>query len=96
MPHCQALQAVGRQGAVSGNQIQRGVKAWRYRLELCEADVAKESSYAIGGCAVVPIGQAPEGAGKAGRSSIYPNRGMSESRPFFGQVENQPGAQPSA
>lgn len=37
-----------------------GVKAWRYRFELREGDVAKESVFAIGDYAVAPSGETPE------------------------------------
>ncbi len=37
-----------------------GVKAWRYRFELREGDVAKESVFAIGDYAVAPSGEMPE------------------------------------
>jgi len=53
-----------------------GVKAWRYRFELREGDVAKESIFAIGDYAVSSERRnAGRGAGKAGRSAIYPGRG---------------------
>ncbi len=46
-----------------------GVKAWRYRFELREGDVAKESTFAIGDYAVAPSGETQdEGhARRAGR-----------------------------
>ena len=37
-----------------------GVKAWRYRFELHEGDVAKESIFAIGDYAIAPSGETPE------------------------------------
>lgn len=37
-----------------------GVKAWRYRFELREGDVAKESIFAIGDYVVAPSGETPE------------------------------------
>ena len=39
-----------------------GVKAWRYRFELREGDVTKESIFAIGDYAIVPSGETPEEA----------------------------------
>ncbi len=39
-----------------------GVKAWRYRFELREGDVTKESIFAIGDYAIVPSGESPEEA----------------------------------
>lgn len=39
-----------------------GVKAWRYRFELREGDVAKESIFAIGDYAIAPSGETPEEA----------------------------------
>ncbi|MDA0823256.1 MAG: tyrosine-type recombinase/integrase [Proteobacteria bacterium] len=46
-----------------------GVKAWRYRFELREGDVAKESIFAIGDYAIAPSGETPEEgqARRAGR-----------------------------
>ena len=44
-----------------------GVKAWRYRFELREGDVAKESTFAIGDYTVAPTGETPE-EGQARRS----------------------------
>ena len=46
-----------------------GVKAWRYRFELREGDVAKESIFAIGDYAIAPSGETPEDgqARRAGR-----------------------------
>jgi len=37
-----------------------GVKAWRYRFELREGDVAKESIFAIGDYTIAPSGETPE------------------------------------
>ena len=37
-----------------------GVKAWRYRFELREGDVAKESTFAIGDYALVQSGETPD------------------------------------
>ena len=37
-----------------------GVKAWRYRFELREGDITKESIFAIGDYAIVPSGETPE------------------------------------
>lgn len=37
-----------------------GVKAWRYRFELREADTNKESVFAIGEYAIVPSGETPD------------------------------------
>jgi hypothetical protein len=37
-----------------------GVKAWRYRFELREGDVAKESIFAIGDYAIAPSGETQE------------------------------------
>lgn len=37
-----------------------GVKAWRYRFELREGDIAKESIFAIGDYAIAPSGESPE------------------------------------
>jgi integrase len=39
-----------------------GVKAWRYRFELREGGVAKESIFAIGEYAIAPSGETPEEA----------------------------------
>ena len=46
-----------------------GVKAWRYRFELREGDVAKESIFAIGDYAIAPSGETQEEgqARRAGR-----------------------------
>jgi integrase len=46
-----------------------GVKAWRYRFELREGDVAKESVFAIGDYAIAPSGETQEEgqARRAGR-----------------------------
>lgn len=39
-----------------------GVKAWRYRFELREGDVARESVFAIGDYAAAPTGETPDEA----------------------------------
>lgn len=39
-----------------------GVKAWRYRFELREGEVAKESVFAIGDYTIAPSGETPEEA----------------------------------
>lgn len=39
-----------------------GVKAWRYRFELREDEVTKESTFAIGDYATVPSGETPDEA----------------------------------
>jgi integrase len=39
-----------------------GVKAWRYRFELREGEVTKESTFAIGDYAIAPKGETPEEA----------------------------------
>ena len=60
-----------------------GVKAWRYRFELREGDVTKESIFAIGDYATAPTGETPEEglARRAGRRlTLAEVRDMSESR----------------
>ncbi|PTR06824.1 uncharacterized protein DUF4102 [Nitrosospira sp. Nsp5] len=39
-----------------------GAKAWRYRFELREGEVTKESTFAIGDYAIAPIRETPEEA----------------------------------
>lgn len=76
-----------------------GVKAWRYRFELREGDVAKESIFAIGDYAIAPSGETlEEGQARRGGPAIYLGRGAGRTHQGTGagQAGNQPSAQPAA
>lgn len=75
-----------------------GVKAWRYRFELRQGDVAKESIFAIGDYAIAPSGETPKEVQARRGAAIYPGRGAGRTHQGTGagQAGNQPGAQPAA
>jgi hypothetical protein len=54
-----------------------GVKAWRYRFELREGDVAKESIFAIGDYAIAPSGENRKRGRQGGVVGVllWPRRG---------------------
>jgi len=75
-----------------------GVKAWRYRFELREAGVAKESLFAVGDYIVAPRGETPEEAQarRAGGSFTLAEARDERAKARTGRAGHQPGPQAAA